>query len=207
MNKLALSSICLVLVVAFSGNLRAQRSDLDLATDEGARRQAYKIELDRKLAEAQAAEKKGAFLESAQLYTDCVELNKKIGTGVSAETQKQVLDGFVATRLQLAEQAHRAGDYRAADDQSSRILREDPTNDRVIQLRDENRKVQAAEAGRRPSQEALDKLPQIYTNQVNAATLVQDGRMFQEAGRLDEAEARLRQALKLDPSNRAAQHY
>src|SRR5262245_52616348 len=139
MNKLALSSICLVLVVAFSGNLRAQRSDLDLATAEGARRQALKIELDRKLSDAQAAEKKGAFIESAQLYTDCIELEKKIGIGVDPAQHQQALDGFIATRLQLAEQAQRVQDYAAADDQFARILREDPKNERIIQLREANK--------------------------------------------------------------------
>ena len=49
--------------------------------------------------------------------------------------------------------------------------------------------------------------PEIYTNRVNAATLVQDGKLFYEAGRLNEAEAKLRQAVKMDPNNRAASYY
>src|SRR6185503_13766250 len=58
-----------------------------------------------------------------------------------------------------------------------------------------------------PSQAALDKVPEAYTNHVNAATLVQDGRLFYEWGHLGEAETKLNQALKLEPSNRAAIHY
>ena len=46
--KIALSSFCLALTLGFSGPLHAQQSDIDLATGEGARRQALKIELDRK---------------------------------------------------------------------------------------------------------------------------------------------------------------
>ena len=206
MKKLALSALRLVLVLSVASQIHAQKSDIEVATEEGARRQAHKIELDRKLAEAQAAEKKGAFIESAQLYTDCLDLVKKIGSGVETQ-QKQALEGFIATRLQLAEQQQRAGDYAAADDQYARILREDPKNDRVIQLREANGKVRAAEAGRRPSDEALGKMPEAYTNRISAATLVQDGRLFLEARRLDEAEAKLRQALKLDPNNRAADYY
>src|SRR5436309_343896 len=206
MKKVALSSLCLALALNVPGQLPAQKSDIDLATEEGARRQAHKIELDRKLADAQAAEKKGAFLESAQLYTDCLDLVKKIGSGV--ETQhKQALDGFVAMRLQLADQLQRAGDYAAADDQYVRILNEDPKNDRALQLRQANNKVRAAEAGRRPSDAALGQMPDAYTNRVSAATLVQDGRLFYEAGRLDEAETKLKQALKMDPNNRAADYY
>src|SRR5437870_2184062 len=119
MKKAALSSLCLAVALSVPSQLQAQKSDIDVATEEAARRQAHKIELDRKLAEAQAAEKKGAFLESAQLYTDCLELVKKIGSGVETP-HRQALDGFIATRLQLAEQLQRAGDYAAADDQYGR---------------------------------------------------------------------------------------
>src|SRR5215216_8103230 len=107
MKKVALSFLGLALILSFSGQVQAQKSNIDLATEEGARRQAYKIELDRRLADAQAAEKKGAFVEAAQLYTDCLDLVKKIGTGVEPQYQ-QALAGFIATRVQLAEQAQRA---------------------------------------------------------------------------------------------------
>src|SRR5882672_6495815 len=147
--KIALSCLCLALTVCISGPLHAQQSDIELATGEGARRQALKIELDRKLADAQAAEKRGAFLEAAQNYTDCVEIAKKIGPGVDAP-QKQALAGFTATRLQLADQDQRVLDFQAADDQYARILREDPKNEQVIQLRQANKERLAAQAGLQP---------------------------------------------------------
>lgn len=206
MKKVALSSLCLLLLLAGPASIHAQKSDIDLATEEGARRQALKIELDRKLADAQAAERKGAFLEAAQLYTDCLELSKKIASGVDTQ-HKQSLDGFVSMRLQLAEQAERAGDRTGADNQYARILKEDPKNDRVQQLSKANKEALAAEAGMRPSESAIARMPEIYTNRVNAATLVQDGKLFYEAGRLNEAEAKLRQAVKMDPNNRAASYY
>lgn len=206
MKKVALTSLCFVLFLAGPGQIHAQKSDLDLATEEGARRQALKIELDRKLVDAQAAEKRGAFLESAQTYTDCLDLVKRISTGVDTQ-HKQALDGFVATRLQLAEQAQRAGDLQAADNQYTRILKEDPKNDRVQQLDRANKERLASERGRRPSDAAIAQMPEAYTNRVNAETMVQDGKLFFEAGRLDEAEGKLRQAQKMDPSNRAANYY
>src|SRR4051794_5158174 len=106
MNKLVHISVLLALAIASPSTIRAQKADVDLATEEGARRQAWKIELDRKLADAQAAERKGAFFEAAQLYTDGVDLIKRIGPGgVPESQQKQVLEGFTAMRLQLADQA------------------------------------------------------------------------------------------------------
>ena len=206
MKKVALTSLCLALALVCPGKIHAQKSDIDLATEEGARRQALKIELDRKLADAQTAEKKGAFLESAQVYTDCLDLVRKITTGVDGQ-HKQALEGFIATRLQLAEQAQRIGDYAAADNQYARILKEDPKNDRVIELSKANKERLAAEEGRRPSDAAIARMPEVHTNRVNAATMVQDGKLFFEAGRLEEAEAKLRQAVKMDPSNRAASYY
>jgi hypothetical protein len=182
--KNALSLFCLALTVCFSDTLQAQRSDIDLATEEGARRQALKIELDRKLVDAQAAEKKGAFIEAAQAYTECVELSKKIGTGID-DQRKQALDGFVATRLQLAEQAQRAIDYQGAEDQYARILREDPKNEKVIQLRQMNRELLEAQKGRQPSQAALDKVPEAVILRVGPA-----GRSGRQAQRGFEARSK-----------------
>src|SRR6185503_1089663 len=181
-------------------------TDVSVATRESALRQAWQRELDSKLVEANEAAKKGAFHDAARLYSECLALTKKIGN-VTPEQQKQVLDGFVAARLELAAQAERAGNRAAADDQYAAILKEDPKNEHVLQLREANRQAQAAMAGRQPSQEALDKLPTIESNRVVAATLVQDGRMFYESGRLDESETRLRTALRIDPVNRQAEHY
>ena len=59
MKKVTLNVFCFLLVLGFAGSVQAQRSDVDIATEESARRQAHKIELDRRLTEAQAAEKKG----------------------------------------------------------------------------------------------------------------------------------------------------
>jgi tetratricopeptide (TPR) repeat protein len=190
------------------GSVQAQKTPLTLATEEGARRQAYRIELDRKLVEAKEAENKGAFFEAAKLYTDCLGLVKKIGTVGDIDAQhKQALDGFIATRLQLADQFARAENYTAAADQYTLILKEDPKNDEVIRLRDANVNALASQEGRRPSEGALAQMPEAHTNMIAAATLVQDARVFVEAHQLGKAEVRLRQALKLDPSNRAAAHY
>src|SRR6185436_493871 len=139
MNKVILYSLCLALAASMAVPLQAQQNqnqpDLKAAETEAIRRQAWKLELDRKLAEAQAAEKKGAFQESATLYTDCMRLIKSIGPVVTPEEQQQALDGLIATRVALAQQAERAGDYGAAEDQYAAILREDPKNERIIQMR------------------------------------------------------------------------
>ena len=136
MKKSALLFLLLALIVSAVLPARSQQSEdpLAAASVEAVRRQALKEDLKRKLEDASVAQKKGAFLESAQLFTDSLELVKKIGSGVEVE-HKAALTGFVQTRLALTEQAQRNGDYNAADDQLRRILREDPRNDLVQQLK------------------------------------------------------------------------
>jgi len=205
MKKAALIALFLALISS-ALPISAQEADIKIAGDEAVRRQALKEDLKRKLDDAITAQKKGAFLESAQLYTDCLDLVKKIGSGVDAE-HKAALDGFIQTRIQLAQQAQHAGDYAAADAQYRRILNEDPKNDMVQKLWKENETMRLAEIGRRPDDEAIARLPAFQTNAVQAATYVQNGKLFYEAGRMDEAETALRQAIKLDPGNQSAHQY
>ena len=208
MKKSALIFLLIALVVSAVPAARSQQSEdpLAAASVEAVRRQALKEDLKRKLEDAAVAQKKGAFLESAQLFTDCLDLVKKIGSGVEVE-HKTALNGFVQTRLALTEQAQRNGDYNAADDQLRRILREDPKNDLVQQLKRKNDELRLANAGRMPDEATLSKGPGIYTNAVQAAVYVQNGKFYFENGKLEEAEAQLRQAVKLDPANQAAHHY
>ena len=208
MKKSALLFLLLALIASAVPPARSQQSEdpLAAASVEAVRRQALKEDLKRKLDDAAAAQKKGAFLESAQLFTDSLELVKKIGSGVEVE-HKAALTGFVQTRLALTEQAQRNGDYNAADDQLRRILREDPKNDLVQQLKRKNDELRIANAGRMPDEATLSKGPGIYTNAVQAAVYVQNGKFYFENGKMEEAEVQLRQAVKLDPANRAAHHY
>ena len=49
--------------------------------------------------------------------------------------------------------------------------------------------------------------PTIRSNEVQVATLVQDGKFLFEAGKYDEAEVKLKQALTMDPGNLPAYQY
>src|SRR5688572_25323632 len=116
----------------------------DDAVRESIAREAAKIELRQRLTDAQAAQKRGEFNAAAKLYEDCVNLIRRISTGVDLE-QQEVLKGIVATRLALAEQAQRRGDFVEADNHITRILKLDPRNEAALaaqrQLEDEKRRV------------------------------------------------------------------
>ena len=199
------ASLGLVLSLA-SVALAQTPADLQPAIDEGVRREAYTVDLRKKLADAQVAQKKGDNFEAAKLYSDCVRLTKKIGSGVEAE-QKQVMVGLVAVRLQLAEQAQRNGDFNGADFQVKEILVADPKNEPALDFQRRNAEAKRQMAGRMPDEATIAKLTDANERRVQANTYAQNGKVMFEAGRLGEAETNLQHAISLDPLNKAASYY
>src|SRR5439155_10169737 len=145
----------------------------DDAIAESVRREAWKIDLHRKLADAQAAEKRGENLAAARFYEEALTLVKKIGPGVEQE-HKQVVLGMATVRLRLAEQAQRRSDFAEADAQAARILKEDPRNAAALAFRAQNEKLRVASEGRMPSEDALQELPRAAADKIRANTMVQN---------------------------------
>ena len=50
-------------------------------------------------------------------------------------------------------------------------------------------------------------LPEVIKKKEQVEVMVQDGKFFWEVGRLEEAEAKLKEAARLDPENKAAFYY
>lgn len=206
MTKAAITSLCLIALCAPPASAQNQPNATESAVTEAVRREAHTIDLRRKLADAQVAQKKGDIFEAARLYQDCLALIKKIGPSVEAE-RRLVLAGMVPVRLALAEQAQRRGDYTEADAQVRLILAEDPKNETVLAFKKTNDKLKMEAAGRAPSKETLARLPEFRNDQIKNNTLVQDARVLMEAGKLKEAEDKLTEAINKDPGNKAAFHY
>ena len=61
--------------------------------------------------------------------------------------------------------------------------------------------------GRMPSEETIEEVKNVAEEKIQAATLVQDAKLLYEMARYDETEVKLKQALKIDPSNRGASYY
>ena len=183
-----------------------QGSAIDDAIVESTRREAYRRELTLKLADAQAFQKKGDFYSTARLYDDCLVLVGKIGPTVEKE-QQQALQGMITVRLQLAEQAMRRGDFDEADQHAERILKDDPKNDPAVNFKKVNLQARVNNEGRMPNKKTIEEIPGYYKERIQTDKLVQDGKLLYEAGRYDEAEAKLRLAMKQDPQNRGAVYY
>src|SRR5467141_2981910 len=110
MTRATLSSVGLSLLLAIPSIAQVPASATEDAIVESVRREAWRIDLHRKLADAQAAEKRGENLTAARFYEEALTLVKKIGPGVEQE-HKQVVLGMATVRLRLAEQAQRRADF------------------------------------------------------------------------------------------------
>ena len=208
MIKAAPTILCLIFLAAAPA-LKAQVSNdpVGFATDEAIRREYQTADLRKKLALAQSASQRNDLKEAARLYQTCYDLCQKIGfEPVKAETE-QVIAGLTYVLLELANQDQRQQDYRSANARINQVLIIDPQNQAALEFRRRNKALLDAQAGTIPSPEQLDKIPDLRSNDVRVATMVQDGKFLFEAGKLDEAEAKLRRALEESPQNVAAHHY
>ena len=78
---------------------------------------------------------------------------------------------------------------------------------RPLSSRAGNEKLLAEQRGTIPSEEVRSQVPAIIEEKVKASTLVHDGKLLYEMDKLDEADAKLKLALKQDPHNEAALYY
>lgn len=195
-----------ILLAASAAAQTAQVSPTDMAVNEGVVRQAETLVLRQKLADAQAAAARGDLQAAAKNYEEAYQLTQQIGPGISAETA-QTVSGLASTRLQLARQAQADGNLREADVQVTRVLKVDPQNAEAVAFKKKNDQMLAALRGRIPDAQTVDQIPAMIKDKTDAATLVQDGKVLYEMGKLEEATAKFNAALKLDPDSRGANYY
>ena len=206
MIKAATSTISILLLLAAGTPLLGQPSTADIASTEAVRRQASIIDLRRTLEDAARVQKQGDLNEAARRYERALDLVRDIGVGVERESSQSVA-GLAAVRLQLAEQARRLGNLAEADAQVSRVLVVDPQNAAAQKFKKEVDRAQEDRKGKVPSKDVVDMVPEVKADAVATSTLVQNGRLLIEMGKLDEAEAQLQQAVRRNPEDRNAFYY
>jgi len=197
--------LSLALLVTASNAAFAQGAN-QTSEEEAVRRQEKSILLRKTLESAQAAAAGKDAVAAAKLYEDAYGLADQLGA--AAEPERQVAaTGLSAARLTLAIQAQRAGDLREADAQVTRAIKVDPTNLVAKSFKADNDQRLADMVGKLPSEQALATIPDTRAAQTQAATMVQDGKLMFEMGKLDEAEAILKKASELNPDNEGAFYY
>ncbi len=184
----------------------AQDNTTAIAVNEAVMRQANTILLRQKLTEAQSVEQRGDTVGAAKLYQECCDLVEKIGSGVDAESA-QAKNGLATTRLTLARAAQSRGDYRDAATQVQQVLTVDPKNPDAVAFKNQNDQMLAELKGKIPSEATQERAAQVAAQKTDAGTLVRDGQLLYEMGKLDDAEVKLKQALAIDPDNGGAFYY
>ena len=204
MIKAVSLSLCLLLLCAASS--QAQTSPTDTAISEAVLRQANVIVLRQTLVEAKHTASRGDLAGAAKKYQECFDLTQTIGAGVKPETA-QAIAGLTTTRLALARQDQNRGEFHNADVEVGQVLKADPRNSAALAFKKDNDHRMQLMAGKMPDASTVEQIPVVAKDKENSGTLVQDGKLFYEMGKLDEADAKLKAALILDPDNQSAFYY
>ena len=177
------------------------------AVDHAVYNEANRLLLRQKLTDARSAQERRELVAAAKLYDESWDLVLSIGANNVQAEAAQVRGGLASVRMELAVAAQRRNDLDAAAIQVNDVLRVDKTNAEAQAFKRENEKLLVAQAGRIPNKDTTRLVPGIMTNKVNASTLVHDGMLLYQMGKLDEAQVKLHEASKLDPQNQAAYYY
>ena len=209
MIKAVTTSLSLFLLLNLAVPLQAQLTPAEVAEEEAVRRQAAIQLLHMKLQDAQNLQRAGRHVEAAKVYEDAFALFPSVGLagGTVEQNKNAVVEGLAQTRLVLAQEARKRGSLLEADDHVKRALKVAPQNPAALQFKLELDKAIAASKGNVPSQEALAQVPEIQGQKIQTSTLVQDGKLLFEMGKIDDAEIKLKQAVKENPDNKAAWYY
>ncbi|MEW6304826.1 MAG: hypothetical protein AB1705_15230 [Verrucomicrobiota bacterium] len=196
-----------VVLLTMAGQLDAQVNPADAAAEEALRRQAATLTLKETLAKAKEEDKAGHMNQAAALYEECIKISRKLGgTGVETETAEAV-NGLTTVRLKLGRASFDRWDFPAADKQMEELLKFVPDSAQGKEFKRYNAEVQAQTKGRMPSQETIAEIPKVQNLKVQVSELVQDGKLLFELRKLDDSEKKLKEAIKLDPDNKAAFYY
>ena len=207
MTKAVAALLGFVLLVTGAPRLPAQtNSPANIAVTEAVLRQANTIVLRQRLEQARDAAAHNDLIAASQLYDQAYQLVQQIGSGIPSETE-QTISGLVTVRFELAREAQREGRLHEADVQISRVLKVQPGNAAAQAFKRKNDELMAAQRGQVPDEATVQQIPAITGVKTDAATLVRDGKLLYEMGKFEEAQAKLEQALKIDPGNEGAFYY
>ena len=206
LTKFSFALLLALLPVAVAQQTPAQ-TPAQTAEEESVRREENAILLRKVLKDAREDQKKGDLGSAAKLYEEAWALVQRIGDAGIEKERKEASAGFCAVYYELAKKSVTRAQYGDAKTQLNRILKVEPKHAAAQKMMADVEKTLAEQEGRRPSKETLAMLPEVDKARVTTATMVQDGKLLFEMGKLEEAEAKLHAAAKLDPNNQGAFYY
>ena len=207
MMKAVTLPLGLTLLMATLSLANGQVAPEESAVNEAVMRQANRIALRQRLAEARIAEERHDLPLAAKLYDDAWALVMSIGINNVEGEAAAARAGLATVRLELARAAQHRGDYREAETQLKEVLRVDPSNAVAIDLKRLNDKLLLEQRGHVPDLETQARVPAIVNEKINVSTKVQNARVLFEMGKVSEAKVILKEAVREDPQNQAAYYY
>jgi len=208
MTRTALTLLSGALLLVISPALLAQIAPEKQALEaEAVRRQENTIVLRQLLTEARQFHKKGELGNAMRVYGEALSLAQQIGEAGIEKERKETIDGYAAAFLEQAKRSYSQGNYAAAKNEVGQVLKVSPKNAAAQDLSKKVEKALAEQKGRIPSDEAAAYVLETEKERVAIGTLVQDGKLFYEIGKLQEAEAKLKEAVRRDPNNQGAFYY
>jgi tetratricopeptide (TPR) repeat protein len=205
----AAKTLVLLTVLAIAPLARAQDAAA-LAEAEAVKRQEATIRLHQRVIEAADAEKKGRIIDATKLYQEAYTLVPFTVTGDprSDADKAAAANGLVRMRVDLAEHARKNGDLIVAQKEISDALHVKPQDETLRRMKIEIDREEFESRGQRPDPAIIAKeVPKEQEKRILVATKVQNGKLLYEMGRNREAEAMLKEAIKIEPNNKAAYYY
>lgn len=189
-----------------SAGLSGSRT-FEIVQDESTRRQETLGRLKRTLARAEGSRKQKNHWAATALYEATLTLSRELG-GVNAEGEtKRAMVGLATSRLSLAKSANKQRRFADAERHVTRLLAIDPENVKARKYLEYNRAVAKAHEGKVPSPEVLALVQKREAERTDVSALVQGGKLLYQMRLLNEAKTKLKRAIEMDPSNRAAYYY
>lgn len=204
MTRTALIAIGLTCLLTPLALCAQNNTGVKAAEEEAFRRQEMGMLLDVALGKAQAAQKQKEFAAAAKLYEECSLYVKRLGADNVPTQAGQVVNGLTTSRLALAYDAQKRGEFAEASGEADKILKFDPDNKRAVEFKAFNQKVEQAHRGRIPTKPVRAKVAEFANDQAKVGTLLQDAKLLYEMKKYDETEAKLKEAIAIDPQTDTA---
>lgn len=187
-----------------TADARAPRDLAAEAEEEASRRQAWKLVLDLRLAEAEAFRKVKSWTNAVVRYEEAVGHAKLLGGVEPVEQQyRDALAGLIHCRLQLAVALQEKYQFKAAAAEVDKVLPFEPNNPLVAEFKKFNERVEAAHPGPLPRRAADAPLE----GRSKVLALVRVGKLYFEVQEFQEARRRFEEAIAMDPKNEEAFYY
>src|ERR1043166_6350780 len=185
----------------------ARQLAIERAREETIRRQELIIRAEKMVREADQMAKEKKYEDAAAAYEQVLKFLPR--SPATEKLYQSALRGATENRLRLANNALGQKDYAGARDNAHKILAFDPANADAKGLLMKADKLSArGEAAPEPGA-VVDptKKPEGIAKEQQVTKLLREGRLCFEAGLIDEAEVKFKQAQALNPNNTDAMRY